>query len=176
MVRVYVSLGSNIEREKHLRGGLSDLRAAFGALDLSPVYESSAVGFEGEPFLNLVAAFDTDQSIEAVDAELSRIEERHGRVRGGERFAPRTLDIDLLLFGDHVQRRPGLTVPRDEILVYAFVLKPLADLAGEERHPLEGRSYAELWAEFDDPSQVLRPAAVLEDQMDTERPPSTVIT
>lgn len=176
MVRVYVSLGSNMQREKHLRGGLRDLRAVFGRLDLSPVYESAAVGFEGEPFLNLVAAFETEQSIEEVDTELSRIEEQHGRVRGEERFAPRTLDIDLLLFGDCVMRRPGLTVPRDEILEYAFVLKPLVDLAGEECHPVVGRSYAELWADFDDASQSLQPVEVLRDQIGTERPPSTVST
>lgn len=155
MVRVYVSLGSNIDREKNLRGGLEELREAFGELVLSPVYESSAVGFEGEPFLNLVAAFDTGQSIEAVDATLSRIEERHGRIRGEERFAPRTLDIDLLLFGDRVVQQPGLKVPRDEIMSYAFVLKPLADLAGNDLHPVSGRSFADLWSEFDDPSQRL---------------------
>ncbi len=163
MVRVYVSLGSNIDRERNLRGGLADLRTAYGALELSPVYESAAVGFTGEPFLNLVAAFDTDQSIEAVDAELSRIEERHGRVRGDERFAPRTLDIDLLLFGDCVLQQPGLTVPRDEILEYAFVLKPLADLAGAQRHPVSGLTFAELWGAFNDSAQSLTRVADISD-------------
>ena len=160
MRRVYVSLGSNIDRERHLRGGLDDLRLEFGELVLSPVYESKAVGFDGEPFLNLVAAFDTAQSIEAVDAALSRIEETHGRVRGEERFAPRTLDIDLLLFGDCVLQRPGLQVPREEIPRYAFVLRPLADLAGDEVHPLLHRSYRELWREFNDPTQTLHPVTI----------------
>lgn len=157
MTRVYVSLGSNVDRERHLRGGLHALRAAFGELALSPVYESVAVGFDGAPFLNFVAAFDTAESIDAVDATLSRIEEAHGRVRGAERFAPRTLDIDLLLFGDCVVRRPGLIVPRDEILTYAFVLRPLADLAGDTVHPVLQRSYRELWEAFDEPDQALWP-------------------
>lgn len=160
MVRVYVSLGSNVDREHHLRGGLDDLRREFGEVELSPVYESKAVGFEGEPFFNLVAAFDTEQSIEEVDALLSRIEEAHGRVRGEERFAPRTLDIDLLLFGDCVRQCTGFNVPREEISRYAFVLRPLADLAGDEIHPLLKRSYRELWAAFDDPSQSLWPVSV----------------
>lgn len=163
MVRVYVSLGSNIDRQKNLRGGLADLRDTYGALELSPVYESAAVGFTGDLFLNLVAAFDTDQSIEEVDAELSRIEELHGRVRGEERFAPRTLDIDLLLFGNCVLQQPGLTVPRDEIMEYAFVLKPLADLAGALRHPVSGRTYSELWDTFGDGAQSLARVADIPD-------------
>lgn len=155
MPRVYVSIGSNVDRERNLRGGLNDLRSAFGEIALSPVYESEAIGFVGAPFLNLVAAFDTDERIEAVDATLSRIEEFHGRVRGEERFAPRTLDIDLLLYGDAVVQCPGLSVPRDEILHYAFVLRPLADLAGDLKHPVLQRSYRELWRAFDDPKQSL---------------------
>lgn len=160
MTRVYVSFGSNVDRERYLRAGVRDLRTEFGSVDLSPVYESEAVGFDGAPFLNFVAAFDSDASLDEVDAVLSHIEEAHGRIRGEERFAPRTLDIDLLLFGDNVVRRPGLTVPREEIQRYAFVLRPLADLAGDERHPVLGRSYRELWDEFDDPSQVLKPVAM----------------
>ncbi len=160
MTRVYVSFGSNVDRERHLRDGLRDLRDVFGAVELSPVYESAAVGFAGEPFLNFVAAFETAADVDAVDAVLSRIEEAHGRVRGEERFAPRTLDIDLLLYGDSVVRRPGLSVPRDEILRYAFVLRPLADLAGDELHPVLRRSYRELWGAFDDPAQTLTPVAM----------------
>lgn len=157
MPRVYVSVGSNVERERHLRAGLADLREAFGVVQCSRVFESEAVGFDGAPFYNLVVAFDTELPVEAVDTQLSRIEESHGRIRGERRFAPRTLDLDLLLYGDRIVRRPGLTVPRDEITRYAFVLRPLAEIAGGERHPVDGRSFGELWAAFDRPDQALRP-------------------
>jgi 2-amino-4-hydroxy-6-hydroxymethyldihydropteridine diphosphokinase len=85
------------------------------------------------------------------------IEDAHGRTRGGDKFAPRTLDIDLLTYGDSVLNAGPLRLPRDEILKYAFVLGPLAEVAGAERHPVDGRNYAELWAAFNQAAQPLRP-------------------
>ncbi len=120
----------------------------------SPVYESAAVGFAGDPFLNLVVGADTGWPIEVVQRRLREIEDAHGRVRGPDRFAPRTLDIDLLTYGDAV--RPDLDLPRDEIERYAFVLGPLADVAPDEAHPTVGQSYGALWAAFDRAAQPLR--------------------
>jgi len=137
--RIWLSLGSNQAREHSLRGAVRMLREAFGPLILSPVYESAAVGFAGDPFLNLVVGADTDWPIEAVQRRLREIEDAYGRVRGPDRFAPRTLDIDLLTYGDAV--RPDLDLPRDEIERYAFVLGPLADVAPDEAHPTVGQSY-----------------------------------
>ena len=148
MPRVWVSLGSNQERETSLRLAVRELRQEYGDLRLSPVYECAAVGFAGAPFLNLVVGFSTDQSVAEVRARLRAIEDAAGRVRGAEKFAPRTLDLDLLTYGAMVGVIDGYELPRDEILRFAFVLKPLADLAGAEIHPLTGRTYDDLWRHF----------------------------
>lgn len=148
MTRVYLSLGSNIDRERNICSAVAALRRQYGPLEVSSVYETEAVGFRGDAFYNLVLGFDTDQSPTTVTQVLREIENGHGRVRGGEKFAARTLDIDLLTWGDEVLRGQGLNVPRDEILKYAFVLGPLAELAPDRTHPELGRSFAALWAEF----------------------------
>ena len=156
MPRIWLSLGSNQARESSLRGAVRMLRETFGPLVLSTVYESAAVGFVGEPFLNLVVGAETDLPVEAVQQRLRQIEDAHGRVRGGDKFCPRTLDIDLLTYGELV--RPDLDLPREEIVHHAFVLGPLAEVASRERHPVLGRSYAELWAAFDQAAQPMRRA------------------
>jgi 2-amino-4-hydroxy-6-hydroxymethyldihydropteridine diphosphokinase len=147
-VSVYVGVGSNIQPARHVRLALDALRETFGALRVSPVYQCPPVGFDGADFYNLVVAFHTDRDVRAVDAALDAIELAGGRDRSAPRFAPRTLDLDLLLYGDCVMDEPGLHLPRDEILRYPFVLKPLAELAGELRHPVTGRSMAEHWRDF----------------------------
>jgi 2-amino-4-hydroxy-6-hydroxymethyldihydropteridine diphosphokinase len=143
--RCWVSLGSNQERERSIRAAVSALAERFGRLRLSPVYESAAEGFVGAPFLNLVAGFDTSLSVGQLREELRAIEAANGRERDGPRFAPRTLDLDLLTFGDRIGEIDGYRLPRDEILTYAFVLGPLADVAPQERHPCDGRTYSALW-------------------------------
>jgi 2-amino-4-hydroxy-6-hydroxymethyldihydropteridine diphosphokinase len=155
--RVWVSIGSNQQRERSIRGAVRALRERFGEPTLSRVYETEAVGFEGRPFLNLVAGFDTDESVAALNAAFREIEDAFGRVRGPEKFAPRTLDIDLLTYGDLAGSVDGYELPRDEILRYAFVLGPLAEVAGDEIHPLLGRSYRALWAAFDRQDQPIVP-------------------
>lgn len=157
MARVYVSIGSNIDRSRNIRAALDALAARFSNLAQSQVYESIAVGFAGDPFYNLVAAFDAEETPQEIVRVLHGIEERQGRERGGERFAPRTLDIDLLLYDDLCMREGKLVLPRDEITRYAFVLRPLAELAPELRHPVSGRTYAELWRDFADDDQDLWP-------------------
>ncbi len=148
MTEVYVGIGSNVEAERHLRAGLTDLSAAYGVLRLSAVYRNPAVGFSGEDFLNLVAAFATDASLETVIRQLADIEYAHGRDPDAPRCSPRTLDIDLLLYGDRVVDSPGIRLPRPEILEQAYVLRPLVELAGELTCPETGRTYADHWAGF----------------------------
>lgn len=155
MAEVTLSLGSNIDRHHNIRAGLAALREHFGHVELSPVYESEAVGFDGEPFLNLVARIETDLSVGELSERLRAIEAEHGRVRGEAKYASRTLDIDILTYDDRVGVIDGVELPRGEILKHAFVLQPLADLLPDAVHPTEGRTYRELLSERDFPGQGL---------------------
>lgn len=145
MTQVLLSLGSNIEPERHLRTAIAELHEAFGDITVSPAYRTEAVGFDGPAFLNLAVALDTERTPEELDRWLHALEDRHGRRRDVPRFSSRTLDIDIVLFGDLVIDGPGhLQVPRDE-LRHAFVLAPIADIAPAAVHPCSGKSMAALW-------------------------------
>jgi 2-amino-4-hydroxy-6-hydroxymethyldihydropteridine diphosphokinase len=154
MAQVYVSVGSNIDRERNISAALQGLTELYGELQLSSVYESEAVGFDSEPFYNLVLGYTTDQSPQTVQAELHRIEDRFGRLRTGA-LSARTLDLDLLLYDDLVMSDGKLVLPREDITRYAFVLGPLAEIAATARHPVSGVTYADMWAAFDDSKQAL---------------------
>ena len=154
MAQVYVSVGSNIDREQNIEAALQSLKEQYGALQLSSVYESDAVGFDSEPFYNLVLGFTTDELPQTVQAELHRIEDRLGRQRTGA-LSARTLDLDLLVYDDVVMSEGKLILPREDITRYAFVLGPLAEIAGTQRHPVSGECYADMWAAFDDSRQPL---------------------
>ena len=148
MVEVTASLGSNVEPRVHLSAAVGHLKALFPGLEMSPVYESPAIGFRGANFLNLIVAFDTPSRLSQIQAAMSRIEDSRGRARNGAKHADRTLDIDILTYGAMVGQAAGISLPRDDILQYAFVLKPLADLRPEVHHPALGISYADLWRAF----------------------------
>lgn len=147
MTEVFVAIGSNVRPEEHVRKALRLMRRRFGSLRLSPVYLNKAVGFEGDDFINLVTVFGTALALGELATALDEIELACGRERGAAKFSPRTLDLDLLLYGQETAAEP-MRLPRKEILEYAFVLKPLTDLAPRHRHPVTRRSYAEHWREF----------------------------
>lgn len=148
MAKVYLSIGSNIDRERHITAALDALAAKFPALDISSVYESEAVGFAGDHFLNLTVGFDTAIPVGELSAYLRDIEHNNGRNRGLERFSARTLDIDILTYGDCVGEIDGVVLPRAEILENAFVLLPLAEIAPDCEHPVSCQSFAALWRAY----------------------------
>jgi len=150
---VYVGLGSNVEREKNIRLAIAGMRQNFGTLRLSPVYESEAIGFDGDDFLNLVAEFETDIDVRDVVRILREIEDQQGRDRSQPRFSPRPIDLDILTYDELEMDEEGIQIPRHEILVNAFVLRPLQDIAPNLLHPLAKKSYTELW-------QAMAPTAV----------------
>lgn len=155
MTRVYLSLGSNIEREHHISAGLDELADQFGEVIISSVFESEAVGFSGSNFFNLATGIDTQMSIGELSDTLKAIEARHGRKRQGPKFSSRTLDIDILSYDDFVGEQAGVKLPRSEITKNAFVLWPLAEIAPNEKHPVLNQSYASLWRTYDKSKQAL---------------------
>ena len=157
MPTIYISLGSNINKEQNTRVGINALKQAFGELTLSSVYESESVGFEGDVFYNMVIACQVNTPVQQTNQILRDIEDANGRDRSGPRFSSRTLDLDLLLYDDLVLDENGLKLPRGEILKNAFVLWPLAEIAPDLKHPQAGLSYAELWSAFDKSKENLKP-------------------
>ena len=156
----YLSLGSNVDAETHLRDAIAALRARFGAVRLSPVYRTAAVGFDGQPFLNAAAVIETELEPQALNEWLHALEDAHGRDRSGPRHGDRTLDIDIVLFDQRELDGPGhLRIPRPE-LQHAFVLKPLADIAPDALVPGSGRTLAQLWAQHPEHGQELERVAI----------------
>lgn len=149
MPKVYISLGSNINREKNIRQAEIALEKEFGELLFSPVYETEAVGFDGDNFYNSVVAFKTDQSVHYVAHVLKAIEDSFGRDRSQPKFSARVIDLDLLLYDDMVLKTDNIHIPREEILYNAFVLKPLVDIAGSIIHPLEKKYLNQIWENSD---------------------------
>lgn len=161
MAKVFAGLGSNIDPEDNLHLGVRELRARYGDLQLSAVYRSKSVGFDGDDFLNLVARFETEASPESICKEIERIHELAGRDRNDGKWSARPLDIDLLLYDDLVVDDKPVRIPRNDVLDYSFVLRPLAELAPEFRHPVTGKTMREHWQEFDAASHPLEVVGVI---------------
>ncbi len=156
----WLGLGSNVNADTHIRAGIRELVEKFGNVSLSPAYASTAVGFDGEDFINLVARVETKMHPMELRQYLRDLEDRYGRKRNVPKFSDRSLDIDILLYDDLVVLSPVLEIPRAEILKFSHVLKPLADLDPELIHPTELRPMAEIWESLglDDDSLQLLPA------------------
>lgn len=157
MKTVYLSLGSNIgDRESHLRAAIGKLNESeVRVLRVSPIYETEPMGVTDQRwFLNLVVEAETALFPLQLLARTQKIELALGRVRTMPQ-GPRTLDIDILLYGASSVRTPKLEIPHPRMTERRFVLAPLADLAPELRHPISGKSVRELLDRA--PQQVIRP-------------------
>jgi 2-amino-4-hydroxy-6-hydroxymethyldihydropteridine diphosphokinase len=149
-------MGSNIAPERNLAGAVAQLAHEFPGARFSPWFRNRAVGFEGEDFINLVAGFDTDLPVQGVLDKLHAIEHAFGRERRAPRWAPRAMDLDVLLYGDLVCDEPALKLPRPDLLKRAYMLGPLAELAPEVVHPTTHLPIGELWRRFDQAAHPLQ--------------------
>ncbi|MFM2484664.1 2-amino-4-hydroxy-6-hydroxymethyldihydropteridine diphosphokinase [Celerinatantimonas yamalensis] len=147
MAQVYVGIGSNIDREFSIAKGIGLIEELIAHVRCSPVYQSKALGFNGPDFYNLVGAFETSLTLTVLAEQLRFIEYRCGRPKQAHKCSSRMLDIDLLLYDDVICDTPCV-LPRPEICMNAFVLRPLAELAGDKRHPITGVSLQQMWLQL----------------------------
>ena len=155
MPDVFVAAGSNVEPIEHLSRALQALADSYDELKVSPAYRNAAVGFTGEDFINVVVGFRTDEPVQRVRARLQEIEASCGRPPGAPKWAPRTMDLDILLYGDVVSDEPGLVLPRPDLVRRPYMLKPRADIAPECVHPTLQKTMRELWQSLDDGSHAM---------------------
>jgi 2-amino-4-hydroxy-6-hydroxymethyldihydropteridine diphosphokinase len=153
VAQVFIGMGASINKLASINAGLASLQEEFGELQISPLYESEAVGFIGDTFYNLVVALTTELTVETLISRLKAIEIKHGRAENAVKYSPRTLDLDLLLY-DHLIDKE-INIPRAEITENAFVLKPLAELAPSLKHPVLNETYLQLWDNYPKEKQKL---------------------
>jgi len=155
MANVYLGLGSNISPVDNLRIGIAELRRRYGDLQISTVYKSVALGFDGDDFLNVVVQLWSEETPHAMFEEIELIHNLAGRENRGSKWEARSLDIDILLYNDLVMDDGAVRVPRCDILEYSFVLRPLAELAPGLVHPVTGITMLSHWQQFDAASHPL---------------------
>jgi 2-amino-4-hydroxy-6-hydroxymethyldihydropteridine diphosphokinase len=155
MSRVYVAIGSNINPEENVAKAARELQRLFPDARFSSWYRNRAVGFEGDDFVNGVVGFTTDLPLRSVIERLHAVEALCGRPRDAPRWAPRAMDLDVLLYDNVVCAEPKLTLPRPDLLKRPYMLGPLAEIAPEVVHPTAGLTIAELWRRFDRTSHAM---------------------
>lgn len=148
-VRVFVAVGSNVQPERHLATAMREMTRTWPDVRFSSAYQNTAVGFDGPDFINLVAGFTTALPLAQVIARLHDIEAQCHRPRSAPKWAPRSLDLDVLLYGDLLAETPAYRLPRPDLVKRAYMLGPMAELAPEVRHPTLGLTIGELWQQFD---------------------------
>lgn len=155
MANITLGIGSNIAREENICSGLKILSKQFESVSLSPVYESRAVGFDGSNFFNMVMSLTSDMPLGELASFLRELEACHGRKKNAKKYSSRFLDVDILTYDNWVGNFDGIILPREEILLHAFVLKPLADVVPNLVHPVVGQSFATLWHNFNGAKDVI---------------------
>jgi 2-amino-4-hydroxy-6-hydroxymethyldihydropteridine diphosphokinase len=154
MANIFISIGSNVDKESNIVNSIKTLKTYFPDLVCSAVFESESIGFDGHNFYNLVAGANTNMSLNDVCSLLKQIERDNGRLPSDKKFSPRTLDLDLLFFDDVICDAPA-QLPRDEITKNAFVLWPLAQVAPDFIHPINNLPIKEIWQQYDKTQQKL---------------------
>ena len=149
MARAFIAAGSNVDPLRNLEHAVAELCREFPGARFSPWYRNRAAGFEGDDFINLVVAIESDLPVHELLERLHRIEEACGRPRGAPRWAPRSMDLDILLYDDLICDEPQLKLPRPDLLKRSYMLGPLADLAPQLVHPTAKQTIGELWQHFD---------------------------
>ena len=149
MTLAYVSGGSNLDAQQNLMRAARALHARHPGARFSRCYRNTALGFDGPDFINFVVELPVSGDPALLKGELECIETQCGRTRDAPKWAPRAMDLDILLFGDRVQSTPGLVLPRPDLLRWGFMLRPLAELAPTLRHPATGVTFTDLWQRFD---------------------------
>jgi len=146
---VYVAAGSNVDAVRNLQAALALLREIYAPLRISPAYRNQAVGFSGDDFINLAVGFSTADPVAEVRRQMQLIESGCGRLPNSPKWAPRTMDLDILLYGQLVSDVPGLVLPRPDLVRRPYMLKPIADIAPAVTHPTLHKTMRELWEAFD---------------------------
>jgi 2-amino-4-hydroxy-6-hydroxymethyldihydropteridine diphosphokinase len=157
MADAYVAAGSNVRPRESLTRALGILAREFPGMRTSRAYSNAAVGFTGDDFVNLVIAFPADLPPAELIERLKAVEHDCGREPGAPKWGPRTLDLDLLLYGDHLGRIAGRTLPHPDLVTRAWVLGPLAELAPDLVHPVQGETFDAMWRRFDQWAHPLKP-------------------
>ena len=134
--KVFIGIGSNLNKIKNIKSCLSKIKNDYKNVKLSPVYETKSMGFDGPNFYNLVCSFNTTEDIYKLKKRLNKIELDHGRNLNETKYSSRTLDIDILYYGNLILVDDKIKIPRKEIIEYDFVLRPLIDIDAEFTHPL----------------------------------------
>jgi 2-amino-4-hydroxy-6-hydroxymethyldihydropteridine diphosphokinase len=155
-----ISIGSNINPENHLSLAAQKLKELGSIIGFSTVYQNPAVGPTPQPdFLNAVAMIETDLTADAIRNTLRRIETDLGRLRTEDKYAPRTIDLDLCLLGDQVLETSEFKLPDPDILSLAHLTVPMAELAPDYLHPVTGEALQAI-------ADRLRPEAKLTPRLD----------
>lgn len=146
MAQIHINIGSNQQRRLNIKRAIEAIKLVFSHVQISSIYESPSEGFSGDDFFNLGVNATTNLSPSEVAQSLRKIEQEQGRDRSQPKFSSRNIDLDLVFYDQLIDHSANL--PRDDILKYAFVLAPLCEINPDTLHPVENKSYSELWSRF----------------------------